>query len=327
MDRDITLFPEKARIGVAIFSRNDQDTIPSVILLCRQYSGDIKVFDDGSEDRTREMAELAGAEVNPKRKKRGKGRGLREAFEWARFKRFDVLITMDANGKYDPGIIPFLAEPVIKKKADIAIGSKGFTYEGKSRKSLSWQIGNWMTKRARRSRISTPIYDKRSPFRAYHKRTFKSFDLETEKDIQEIELLEQADSKKMVITEVPMKAIYGQLERKDLGMGNWMLTRVSKMLKLLHIDSPLRLSIIGSSIVIILASLAAVYSKVNYPHHEFLPPGGTYIVMVLFALSGFILLNGIIFEALSHVGENLVKYLHRNDRIKLEYDPLKGFQR
>ena len=49
--------------------------------------------------------------------------------------------------------------------------------------------------------------------------------------------------------------------------------------------------------------------------------------MVLVALSGFILLNGIIFEAMRHVGENMVSYLQKNDQIKLEYDPLKGFQK
>lgn len=327
MENDITLFPEKAKIGIAIFAYNEEDTILSVAILSKAYTDNIIIIDDGSIDRTRYLSNAAGIRLNQKRMNRGKGYGIKEAFNWARSKGLDVLITIDGDGQHDPGIIPFLAEPVIKNKADISIGSKGFTYEGKSKKSMSWKIGNWMIKRVGRSKMSSSIFDKRSGFRAYSNRTFGELKLDIDGFDQENSILEQADKKKLRILEVPMKAIYGRLEKKDIGGSNWMIATISNVLTKLHIKTPLRLSILLSSFGIMLASVAAVYSKLNYPDYEYLPPGGIFVTMVLVGLSGFILLNGIIFEAIAHVGKNMTSYLQKNDQIKLQYDPLKGFQR
>lgn len=327
MDRDITLFPENAKIGIAIFANNDEDTIPSVIILSKNYSKNVMVIDDGSTDGTASLSKTLGVEVISFDETRGRGTGLKTAFNWARKKDFDVLITIDGDGRYDPGIIPFLAEPVIKKKADLSIGSKGFTYTGKTRKGFSWRLGNWMTKRARMSRISSPIYDKKSGYRAYHKRTFNKFNFQTEGYDLERSILEQADERRLNITEVPMKAIYGRLEKEDLGWGNWALTRISRTMKGLRIDSPLRLSLLVSTCLILLATGTAIFTKIQYPNHDLLAPGGILIVMSLVGLAGLVLLNGIILETISHVGTNIVSYLQKNDQIKLEYDPLKGFQR
>lgn len=327
MDRDITLFPEKARIGISIFAFNNEDTIPSVILLSQNYSEKILVLDDGSNDATRALSKTFGVEVKSFKENLGRAHMMRTAFDWANKNDLDVLVTIGGDGRYDPGIIPFLAEPVIKKKADITIGSKGFTYTGKTRKGLSWTLGNWMTKRARISKISTPIYDKRSGYRAYHRDTFDRFDFDSKRYDLDMSIIEQADSQKMKIMEVPMKAIYGHLDKEDLGWGNWALTRVSNTLKRLRIDSPLRISVLTSSVLILLATGTTVFTKIRYPDHDLLAPGGILIVMTLVGLAGLVLLNGIILETISHVGTNMLSYLQKNDQIKLEYDPLKGFQR
>ncbi len=327
MDEDITLFPEKARIGVAIFAYNEESTVPSIVVLTKPYTKRILVVDDGSNDNTKVLAKQVGAEVISFPSNLGKGYGLKTAFEWAIKNDLDVLVTIDGDGQHDPGIIPFLAEPVIKDKFQITIGSKGFTYQGKSRKGLSWRLGNWMTKKASGNKTRTSIYDRRSGFRAYHKKTFDKFKFTSKGFEQERDILLQADVKGFKIEEIPMKAIYGQMSKEDIGLGNWVLSKIYNTMSFLHITSPIRLSILISLFFFGLTIAAVAYSRVNYSNYEFLPPGGIFVVMVLVSLSGFILLNGIIFEAIKHIGSNMTSYLQKNDQVKLEYDPLKGFQR
>ncbi|MGA1822973.1 MAG: glycosyltransferase family 2 protein [Thermoplasmatota archaeon] len=327
MKEDITLFPEKARIGIAILARNDENTIPSVVLLCRGYSRNILVVDDGSRDETAFLARKAGAKVASFQNEIGKGFALKEAFSWARKEKFDVLVTIDGNGQYDPSVIPFLAEPVIKDRFDIVIGSKGFTHEGKSRKTFSWRLGNWMTRSIRKAKVNKPIYDRKSGYRAYHKKTFNKFDFADAGIEQEELMLVQADERKFRVEEVPMKAIYGQLTPDDIGLTNWLMAKLSLWMNRLRINSPLRISMILGSLLLLGAVASGIYARINYPNHEFLAPGGLLVVLSLLLLAAFVILNGIIFEAIRHIGGNMVSYMQKNDQIKLEYDPLKGFQR
>ena len=50
-------------IILVIPAHNDELTIPSVILKARPLVSKILVIDDGSKDRTSEVAQLAGAEI------------------------------------------------------------------------------------------------------------------------------------------------------------------------------------------------------------------------------------------------------------------------
>jgi len=327
MDEDITLFPEKARIGIAILANNDENTIPSVIYLCNNHSRNILVIDDGSTDETVYLSRRAGAKVIPLDTERGKGAALKVAFAWARKRKFDVLITIDGNGQFDPSIIPFIAEPVIKDTADIVIGSKGFTHSGRSKKTFSWRLGNWMTRSIKRQKVTQPIYDTKSGYRAYQKKTFSRFDFVEDGIEQEELMLVQAGEKELRIIEVPMKAIYGQLTPEDIGLTNWLMAKISLGMNAVRINSPLRVALVIGSFLLLSALGAGVYSRVNYPNHEFLAPGGLLVVLGLLVLSAFVIMNGILFEAIRHIGGNMISYMQKNDQTKLEYDPLKGFQR
>ena len=251
MKEDISLFPEKAKIGVAIFAMNDENTVPSLVHMARAYTKNVIVIDDGSTDETRTVARMANAELNKKRNTIGRGFSIKEAFRWAFGNDLDVLVTMDGSGKHDPGLIPFLIEPIVRGNADLVIGSKGFTYEGKSRKSLSWRIGKWMIKR---SRGASPIYDRKSGFRAYSSKTFGKFKFSSNGPEQQDIMLDQADEKKLRVHEIPMKVIYGYLDKQDIGMGNHLIRSISTFLYTFHIKTPLRLSIFISSFLIFLAS-------------------------------------------------------------------------
>jgi dolichol-phosphate mannosyltransferase len=78
------------------------------------------VVDGNSADRTRELAERAGAIVFRDNGK-GKGDGYRTGLERASGR---VVVFLDADGSHDPGDIPLLAKPILEDRLDMVIASR-----------------------------------------------------------------------------------------------------------------------------------------------------------------------------------------------------------
>lgn len=86
----------------------------------------VLVVDDGSRDRSREVARAGGAEVLEMGATVGVGAALRAGFGWARERRFDVIVVIAGNNKDAPEEIPRLLAPIIDG-ADFVQGSRFLT--------------------------------------------------------------------------------------------------------------------------------------------------------------------------------------------------------
>ncbi len=104
-------YDEEAKIGTML-ERLPRDVGDGVLLI-----------DDGSTDRTAEIAEAHGAEVIRLGACLGVGFALRRGLEVARERGYDVVVTIAGNNKDDPAEIPRLLEP-IGRGADFVIGSR-----------------------------------------------------------------------------------------------------------------------------------------------------------------------------------------------------------
>jgi len=111
------------RTLILIPAYNEELTVGSVVALARKY-GDVLVVDDGSTDRTSEIAQRAGAVVIRHPVNRGKGAALKTGFEYALSREYEVVVTLDADGQHNPDEIPLLMEPIIRGEADLVIGSR-----------------------------------------------------------------------------------------------------------------------------------------------------------------------------------------------------------
>lgn len=92
---------------VIIPAYNEELTVGSVVALASKY-GDVLVVDDGSTDRTSEVAQKAGAVVIRHPANRGKGAALKTGFEYALSKGYEVVVTIDPYRKHDIGRFLFL---------------------------------------------------------------------------------------------------------------------------------------------------------------------------------------------------------------------------
>jgi len=108
---------------------NEAKTVADVVAAVpRQLPGfarvDVLVVNDGSTDATAERAEQAGAIVVHHPSPRGCGAAFHTALAFAMKRPVDVLVTLDADGQFDPADIPKIVEPVVAGRADFVTASR-----------------------------------------------------------------------------------------------------------------------------------------------------------------------------------------------------------
>ena len=113
---------------------NEEKNIETVLLQMKSIEPkiDIVVIDDGSTDRTGEVASNFGATVVTLPFNLGIGGAVQTGFKYAQRNGYDIAIQVDADGQHNPLEIKKLVEPIIQKKADVVIGSRyisGHEYE------------------------------------------------------------------------------------------------------------------------------------------------------------------------------------------------------
>jgi glycosyltransferase involved in cell wall biosynthesis len=85
---------------------------------------DTLVIDDGSGDATADVSTDHGVYVAKLPENQGQGAALRVGYELAREYDAQYIVTLDADGQWDPEVIPQLLEPVVSGEADFVLGSR-----------------------------------------------------------------------------------------------------------------------------------------------------------------------------------------------------------
>lgn len=193
------------RTLIVIPAYNEELTIGSVVALAKKY-GDVLVVDDGSSDRTSEIAKEAGAIVIRHERNVGKGQALKTGFEYALSRGYDFVVTLDADGQHNPDEIPLLVDPIMKGEADLVIGSR---YLNGSKKEIPFyrRLGLWVLNKGTKAASGLEV-DSQSGFRAMNRKALESIDLESEDYSVETDMVVKAKEKGIRIREVPISVRY-----------------------------------------------------------------------------------------------------------------------
>jgi len=181
---------------------NEQENLAAVIKeIPRHIPGidqvEVLVYDDGSTDNTLHVAKEAGADyVISHHKNKGLATTFKDALWEACVRGADIIVNTDGDNHYDQSKIPVLIEPIIKKQADIVIGS---------RKNLHTRNKNWnkigsfiMTKWA-----GMPKYDVSTGFRAYNREAALKLNVYSLYTYCHTTLLSAQDAK-LIMKEIPI---------------------------------------------------------------------------------------------------------------------------
>jgi glycosyltransferase involved in cell wall biosynthesis len=157
-------------ISVVIPAYNEQKTIGNIIEETTQIMDalgmpyEIIVVDDGSIDRTREIASRYKATVLSNGKNQGKGYALRKGFQHA---QGDIIVTIDADGSHNPKEIPDLINPLFNG-TDIVAGSR-FLGQEKDHTSKLHTVGNYLINMTIMILTRKKITDSQTGLRAFKK--------------------------------------------------------------------------------------------------------------------------------------------------------------
>ncbi|WP_056933539.1 glycosyltransferase family 2 protein [Thermococcus barophilus] len=190
------------RISVIIPAYNEEKRIGKVLQRMPDFIDEIIVVDDGSEDRTSEVARELGAEVIRLEQNQGKGRAMSEGIKKA---NGDIIVFIDADGQHKPEEIIKLVEPIVNGEADFVIGSRLIKAQGE--RPLIRKISNFITTSLIRLKLGINVRDTQSGFRAIRREFLP--EIESKRYEVETEVLIKAVKKGARVKEVPVSMIYG----------------------------------------------------------------------------------------------------------------------
>jgi polyprenyl-phospho-N-acetylgalactosaminyl synthase len=196
---------------IVIPAYNEEGKIGEVIQgLIKQRYANIVVVDDGSTDRTA----MASSKATVLRHaiNRGQGAALKTGIDYALSVGADIIVTFDADGQHHPEDIPALIAPIMKRKADIALGSR-FIRKGSNPpllRKLALKGGALVFRLLYGARLS----DSHNGLRALSRRAASVIRITCDDMTHASEIIEEIKLNKLKYVEVPVKITYTEYSLK-----------------------------------------------------------------------------------------------------------------
>lgn len=282
------------KIIVCIPAFNEAHIIEKVVRGCLDFAAKVIVYDDGSTDKTSELAMNAGATVIRGMSNRGYGVAIRTLFQIAKQENAEIMITLDGDGQHDPGQIHELIEPLMEG-VDIVIGSRFLTHQDSERVPKYRSFGIKTITRLTQVASYKNITDAQSGLRAYGRRAIYEINLYEQGMGVSTEILLRAKEKGLLIKEVPVSIKYdlkNSSTHNPVSHGVGVLYSVMQFISLRH---PLAFySLPGIALLIIAAfymnNAMELYSATKYiSTNLILVSVGTAVVGVVLFATGVIL--------------------------------------
>ena len=163
------------RVSFLVPVFNEAATIGDVLdrIAALDLDAQIIVVDDGSTDRSAELAQRDGVTVIRKQH-RGKGAAIRAAIPLI---DGDIAVIQDADMEYDPAEVPGLIEPIQRGVADVVYGSR--LVGGRPQRAyLFWhKVGNTFLSLVTGVLYNTTLSDMETGYKAFRADVLRSLDL------------------------------------------------------------------------------------------------------------------------------------------------------
>lgn len=145
------------RVLIAIPALNEEATLKTVLVELSKYHSlsDVLVINDGSSDRTSQIAFEEGVAVVSHAINLGVGAALGSAFKYAAKHNYTHLIQLDADGQHRPEFLSLLLDSA--SQSDVVIGSRfagGGSFETTATRRLAMKVIAWAVSSYSRSHLT-----------------------------------------------------------------------------------------------------------------------------------------------------------------------------
>ena len=195
------------KLIVQIPCYNEEETLPQTVAdIPREIEGideiEILIIDDGSTDRTVEVARELGVDHIVRNKiNMGLARTFRRGIEACLHHGADIIVNTDGDNQYAGSNIPKLVQPILEGRADMVIGDRQtakIEHFSRGKKLLQW-LGSGVVRKL----AGVWVPDAVSGFRAFSRDTAIQLNIVSPFSYT-IETVIQAGKKDIAVTSVPV---------------------------------------------------------------------------------------------------------------------------
>jgi len=195
------------KVFVQVPCLNEEATLPLVLesipkKIKNVDSVEILIIDDGSSDKTIEVAKKYGVKHFVKHTRNmGLARSFRDGIDYALKHGADIVVNTDGDNQYPQDRIADLVQPIIAHEADIVIADRQTSKIAHFSpfKKMMQRFGSWVVNKAG----GTDLPDAASGFRAYSRNSLYKLNVVTQFSYC-METIIQAGNKRLKIVSVPV---------------------------------------------------------------------------------------------------------------------------
>jgi len=196
------------KLIVQIPCYNEELTLPQTVAdIPRQIAGidivEILIIDDGSKDRTIEVARAIGVDHIVRNKRNmGLARSFRRGLDACLAHGADIVVNTDGDNQYCGADIALLVQPILEGRADVVVGDRqtGAIGHFSPSKKMLQRFGSWVV----RAFSGVDVPDAVSGFRAISREAAMSLNIVSPFSYT-IEMLIQVGMKGLSFTSVPIR--------------------------------------------------------------------------------------------------------------------------
>lgn len=189
---------------------NEEESLPAVLDDLKEELPDVDVLvvDDGSTDRTAEVARERGAEVLSLGANRGLPIGIAAGYRWALEHGYPYCGRVDADGQHSAAELARLLELVRADRCDVAVGSRFVAGEGyapyRYRPDRVRRLGTSVLRRVMRRVLGRPFADSTSGLYAVNMRAIPLLAVPFGTEAPEVEALIRISRAGLRLEEIPV---------------------------------------------------------------------------------------------------------------------------
>jgi glycosyltransferase involved in cell wall biosynthesis len=232
---------------------NEEEALPTTLAdLPRGVEGfdevEWLVIDDGSSDRTVEVARAHGVEhVVRLTNNKGLAQAFQAGLDASLKLGADVIVNTDADNQYSAADIPRLVAPILHGRADMVIGDREVQSNEhfSPMKKMLQRLGSWVVRHA----SETKVPDTTSGFRAYNREAALQVQV-VSRFTYTLETVIQAGKMLVAIDHVPIRTNPKLREsRLFRSVSSYVRTNAASIFRIYATYEPLRVFLIAASIV------------------------------------------------------------------------------